>query len=493
LGGVLPHIQTEGNLFEAVQLGRLFPDSKTFVDATPKLSPEEIQRRYDDLLASGARFDLRLLLNEWFEIPLRTKAEHPRAKDAPDYIEKTWSTLTRSATNPPPGSTMLRVPNPFIVPGGRFDECFYWDSYFTALGLIKCGRTDLAEQIADNLVHLQQTVGLIPNGSRTYLASRSQPPVLSLLIRLLPDPARYLDALLREHTFWTQPERNSIIDGVPLAHYWDAKNTPREESFAEDVATNGGDSRPCDRFRHLRAGAESGWDFSSRWQDDPHDLSTIRCADVIPIDLNALLVLLEHTIAALADKANRKDLVRQFRQAAIARTAVLRERCFDEANGWFCDLKVVTGERRPQLSLAGVTALVANIADDKQAAAMNTTMQQRFLAPGGLRTTLVNTEQQWDGKNGWAPLQWWAIEGLRSYGYDTEANEVATRWINTCNKGFERDGVLMEKYDVENPSVSAAGGEYESQEGFGWTNGVYLALTDTGLVVESDAGSAPVS
>ncbi len=474
----MPRIQTEGNLFEAVQLGRLFPDSKTFVDVVPKLPTEEIERRYNEVLRSGERFDLRSLVNDWFEIPTRNKTEHPRAKNAVDYIEKTWVNLTRTATNPPPDSTMLQVPNPFIVPGGRFDECFYWDSYFTALGLVRCGRTDLAEQIADNLVHLQQTVGLIPNGSRTYLASRSQPPVLSLLIRLLPDPVRYLDALVREHTFWSQPERNTTVDGVSLAHYWDAKNTAREESFAEDVQTNGGSSIPCDRFRHLRAGAESGWDFSSRWQDDPHDLSTIRCADIIPIDLNALLVLLEHTIAALADQSGRKDLVRPYRQAAIARTAVLQKHCFDPSAGWYCDLESSTGARRPQLSLAGVTALVANIADDKQAAAMNTTMQQRFLAPGGLRTTLVNTKQQWDGKNGWAPLHWWAVEGLRAYGYEIEATEIASRWISTCDKGFSRDGVLMEKYDVENPSVSAAGGEYELQEGFGWTNGIYLALAE---------------
>jgi alpha,alpha-trehalase len=476
----LPHvplIQTEGALFQAVQLGRLFPDSKTFVDAVPKLAPTEIQRRFDELVAAGPRFDLRAYLQEWFDIPVRNRAEHPRAVDANEYIEKTWFLLTREATNPPLTSTLLQVPNPFIVPGGRFDECFYWDSYFTALGLIRSGRTDLAEQIADNLVHLQTTAGLIPNGSRTYLATRSQPPVLSLLIRLLPDPVRYLDALLREHSFWTQPERTVIVDEVALSHYWDTQNTPREESFAEDVATNNGDTAACDRFRHLRAGAESGWDFSSRWLDDPHRLSTIRCADVLPIDLNALLVLLEHTIAALADQAGRKDLIRQFRQAALQRTEVLRNRCFDETNGWFCDLEAATGERRAQLSLAGVVALVANIADDNQAEAVSETLFNRFLGVGGVRTTLVDTEQQWDGKNGWAPLQWWAVEAMRTYGYMEEATELARRWIATCDKGFARDGVLMEKYNVDNPEISAGGGEYEIQVGFGWTNGVYLALT----------------
>jgi alpha,alpha-trehalase len=469
-------IQTAGRLFEAVQGGRLFADSKTFVDAVPKFSDEEILRRYDEMLAGGARFDLRALLHEWFDFPERQVAKPIRANSTTQYVEKTWDRLTKSAVAPPTGSTLLALPHPFVVPGGRFDECFYWDSYFTALGLAKVGRTDVVAGIVDNLVHLQQTVGLIPNGNRTYLATRSQPPVLSLLVRMLPDPVAYLDALLAEHTFWTQPERTVDIDGVLLSHYWDSVDTPRQESYAEDVATNGGDAAPCALFRHLRAGAESGWDFSSRWLDDPDDLATIRCADLLPIDLNALLLLLEFSISALSDRAGRTSSASQFRQAALRRSAVLRKRCFDPVQGWFCDLER-NGTRRPQLTMAGVLALVANIADDVQAPAMRTTLMGRFLAPGGLRTTVITNGQQWDAPNGWAPLQWWAIEGLRAYRFDDEADEVRRRWLATCDQGFATDGVLLEKYDVDNPGSPVSGGEYEVQEGFGWTNGVYLALS----------------
>ncbi len=469
-------IQTEGRLFEAVQGGRLFPDSKTFVDAVPKLAEQEIVRRYDELLVSGARFDLRALLRDWFEFPERQVSKPVKASNTRQYIDKTWSRLIKSAVAPPAGSTLLPVPNPFVVPGGRFDECFYWDSYFTALGLVRVGRLDVVQGIVDNLVHLQGTVGLIPNGNRTYLATRSQPPVLSLLVRFLPDPVRYLDALLAEHTFWTQPDRVVDIDGVLLSHYWDAVNTPRQESYAEDVHTNDGDATPCDLFRHLRAGAESGWDFSSRWLDDPDDLSSVRCADVLPIDLNALLLLLEFSISALSDRAGRTDVASRFRQAALKRSAVLRKRCFDPAQGWFCDLER-NGDRRPQLTMACVTALVANLADDVQGLAVRNTLMQRFLAPGGLRTTVVTNAQQWDAPNGWAPLQWWAIEGLRAYGFPDEAEEVRRRWIATCDHGFATDGVLLEKYDVDNPGTPVSGGEYEVQEGFAWTNGVYVALS----------------
>ncbi len=470
------HIQTEGALFEAVQLARLFPDSKTFVDAVPLFPTEEIQAAYDALLASGARFDLRAQLELWFELPIRNPGVPVRADSATSYIERTWERLTRTATSVPAGSTMLALPHPFLVPGGRFDECFYWDSYFTALGLVKQGRTDLVQGIVDNLVHLQQTVGLIPNGSRTYLATRSQPPVLSLLVGLLADPTRYVDALLAEHALWTSPERTVIVGGVPMSRYLGGENTPRPESFAEDVATNGGSTTPCSLFAHLRAGAESGWDFSSRWLDNPDDLATIRTEDVLPIDLNCLLALLEHSIAALGDRAGRNDL-QEFRQRALRRAEAILTHFFDPDAGWFTDLEASTLAHRPQLSLAGMVALAARVADGRTAERTRRTLIDRFLAPGGLRTTLRDTTQQWDGRNGWAPLQWWAIDGLRAYGFTDEAETVRTRWLRTCDTGFAQDGVLLEKYDVDDPGLRAEGGEYEVQEGFGWTNGVYIALS----------------
>jgi alpha,alpha-trehalase len=469
-------MQTEGPVFEAVQSRRLFADSKTFVDAVPSVSADELRRAFADLAPGYSDDDLRALVHRCFRLPERAKTTPLKAPNAAEYVTRTWSRLTKTATTVPPGSSMLPLPNPFLVPGGRFDECFYWDSYFTALGLIGHGGDQVAEQIADNLVHLQSTVGLIPNGSRTYLATRSQPPVLALLVARLPDPTKYLDALLREHTFWMQPERVIHVDGAPLAHYWDSQNTPRPESYAEDVHTNGGIAAPCDRFRHLRAAAESGWDFSSRWLDDPDDLATIRCADVLPVDLNTLLVNLEQTISALRDRVKQHKQAATFRQASLARAEVIKKRFFDPSAGWFCDLESSSLERRPQLSAAGVLPLTSSIATDQQAGAVRQTLMQRFLASGGVRTTLVNTEQQWDGRNGWAPLQWWAIEAMERHGFDDEAAEIAQRWIRTCERGFATDGALLEKYNVEDPSARAGGGEYEIQEGFGWTNGVYVAL-----------------
>jgi alpha,alpha-trehalase len=487
-------IQEHGPLFEAVQLLRVFPDGKTFVDAELRLPADEIASRFAALQRATPPDHLREVLQaqlpEWFTLPSLRHGDPVRATNTDSYIRSTWTRLTRQALNPPSGSTLFALPHPYLVPGGRFSECFYWDSYFTALGLVCHGHLDLVQGIADNLVHLQTQVGLIPNGSRSYFGSRSQPPVLALLVRLLPHPVNYLDALIREHTFWMADDRTVIVDGVRLAHYWDGLNTPRTESYAEDVHTNGGSATPCDRFRNLRAGAESGWDFSSRWLDDPNDLSTIRCADVLPIDLNTLLLTLEQTIAALADRARRKKESSTYRQLSLRRAEVLRHRCFDPTAGWFCDLEASTLNRRPHLSLAGVLPLVSSVATDTQAAAVKRTLMEQFLAIGGLRSTLVETDQQWDGSNGWAPLQYWGAEAMDAHGFADEAMEIRTRWLATCDRGFETSGVLMEKYNVSQPGSAGTGGEYAVQEGFGWTNGVYVAFAEQ--VAQATQATVPI-
>ncbi len=472
-------IQTEGRLFEAVQLGRVFPDSKTFVDATPKIDEATIAAKFAALEVGGARFDIRHFIDEYFTLPVAPQAQRLNATSADEYARLAWPSLIRENKNVPAGSTLLALPHPYVVPGGRFNELFYWDSYFTGLGLIKHGLIDLFAGMVDNFVHLQSAVGLIPNGSRTYLASRSQPPFLAFMVQALGaagrDTQKYLPALLREHTFWTTGDRVVELGGFTLSRYWDALDTPRPESHAEDVATADRNPMIC---RHLRAGAESGWDFSSRWcsPDDPTNLATIETTDVIPIDLNCLLVVLELTIAGLSHSDGNRKQASVFRSLATERIDVLRKHCFEKSTGWFHDLDRTNGARRSHMTLAALATLVSGVADRGQATAIKDTIMQRFLAPGGLRTTLINTEQQWDGSNGWAPLQWWAIDGLRTYGFDIEAQVIADRWLATCRNRFLIDGTLLEKYNVDDPTQRSGGGEYVVQEGFGWTNAVVALL-----------------
>ncbi len=470
-------LTTEGRVFEAVQLARVFDDSKGYVDAIPRFGDVVIEERFDALPRPLDRDALRRFVDENFALPTPSPPRQPSHASIEQYLHDPWATLLRTHTTVPDGSSLLALPHPYVVPGGRFDELFYWDSFFTGLGLLRHGHVELFTGMVDNLVFLQESIGYIPNGSRTYLASRSQPPMLAAMVRALMgagvDGLGYLPALLREHAFWTAGERVVPVGGSTASRYFDALDTPRPESFAEDVHLAGG-ARRGELLRNLRAGAESGWDFSSRWCADPMDLATIETTDVIPVDLNVLLVELETLIAELFVAAGEGVRAKEYRVAGEGRAAMIREQFWDSKNAWFVDRDRRTGSHRPALTLAGVLPLAAGIASPEQATVAAGTLRDRFLASGGLRTTLVNSGQQWDAPNGWAPLQWWAVEGLQAYGFDADAAEVADRWVDTCRRRFLVDGALLEKYDVEETGREPTGGEYDVQAGFGWTNGVLI-------------------
>lgn len=476
-------LTTEGRVFEAVQLARVFPDSKGFVDAIPRFADVVIEARFDRVPRPLDRDGLHRFVEENFSLPTTSSSRRPSGVSIEQYLHDQWPTLLRTHTTVRPGSSLLALPHSYMVPGGRFDELFYWDTLFTGLGLLRHGHVELFTGMVDNLVFLQESIGHIPNGSRTYLASRSQPPLLAAMVRSLMragvDGQRYLPALLREYAFWTTGERVVPVGAASASRYFDELDTPRPESFAEDVHLAGG-ARRGELFRNLRAGAESGWDFSSRWCADPMDLATIETTEVIPVDLNALLVELASLIAELLLAADETTPAEGFRAAGAERAALVREHFWDGERAWFVDLDRRTGRPRPTLTLAGVLPLVAGIACPEQAMAAARTLRERFLAPGGLRTSLVNSGQQWDAPNGWAPLQWWAIEGLRAYGFEADAAEVGDRWTQTCRRRFLVDGALLEKYDVEEIDREPTGGEYEVQAGFGWTNGVLIDLLARG-------------
>jgi alpha,alpha-trehalase len=126
--------------------------------------------------------------------------------------------------------------------------------------------------------------------------------------------------------------------------------------------------------------------------------------------------------------------------------------------------------------LAAVFPLFFEIATSSQASAVEKVLRDKFLKPGGLTTTLLHSGQQWDAPNGWAPLQWIAYRGLLNYGFEDLANQIKTNWINVNLKVYANTGKMTEKYDVWSKDGEASGGEYPNQDGFGWTNGVFLAL-----------------
>lgn len=477
----------EGPLFDYVQQAELFSDSKRFVDAVPLAPPAEIERRFATH-RSEPTFDLELFIETHFEIPeteeIGLRGDSPQALR--DHIISLWDTLHRAQTPANSYDSLIGLPHYHIVPGGRFREMYYWDSYFAAVGLATQGRYGMVRDMADNFAHLLDRFGYIPNGNREYYLDRSQFPVFALIVDLLANndseaPSQYWSQLETEYEFWlgeTGDPRTVSIDGVEVNRYWSTATEPRRESFREDTEIPNGDP---EIYRHIRAACESGWDFSSRWFTDPNEISTIRTTELVPIDLNTAMWHFEQTLAAWEETQERSGNFDYERRAA-RRRSLLAEYCWDDEAGWFFDIDRSTGETTDRWTLAGVTPLFFGLADQDQAYRLAENIKRKFLYQGGLVTTLERTGEQWDAPNGWAPLHWMAIEGLRLYGHYQLAEEITQRWTDTVRSVYSREGKLVEKYDVTDPSKKAGGGEYPLQDGFAWTNGVSIALLDEGTI-----------
>ncbi len=486
-----------GPLFAAVQESGIFADSKTFVDSTPKGDVAHILAQYAaESVQLG--FDLSNFVHRHFLLPAEPGAGHVTVQtDIQAHIRGLWAMLKRQPDVGRPGSSLLPLPYPYIVPGGRFREIYYWDSYFTMLGLVQSEETDTARHMLDNFAHLIQAYGHIPNGNRTYFLSRSQPPFFAAMVTLVAKLdgtretlLRYRDSLVQEYNFWMDGVEHvggrleayrrvvGLGNGYVLNRYWDDRPIPRQESYLEDchLAARAGNAEAL--FRNLRAACESGWDFSSRWLLDPRDLASIDTTSIIPVDLNVLLWQLENTLSMAMHHAGDAEAARRYATLADARKTAITRYCWDEHDKCYSDYHWGMGRRMGRPSLAMAFPLWAGISGQEEADSVARYMERHFLCPGGLVTTTEHSGQQWDAPNGWPPLQWAAVAGLRRYGHTALAARIARSWMALNERVFERTGKMMEKYNVEDMSLLAGGGEYPVQDGFGWTNGVYLALSE---------------
>ena len=484
-----------GDLFVAVQTERLFEDGKTFADAVPDAAPQAILAAYHAQHPRDAGALRRFVAQHFTLQGVAATATSPGTQASlVAHIDGLWTQLTRETPDATPGSSLLPLPAPYVVPGGRFREIYYWDSYFTMLGLEESGREDLVLDMVRDFAYLIDAYGHVPNGTRTYYLSRSQPPFFFAMVALLEPAApgkafaRYLPELKREYAFWMadaaalRPGRArrrvvALPDGAILNRYWDDRDTPRDESYAQDLELARASGRmPARLYRDVRAAAESGWDFGSRWLADGRTLTSIYTTEIVPPDLNSLLFGLENAIAAGCETEGNRACAGDFQARAQRRRAAMDRYLWDAQAGAYLDYRWTQQARVSRLSAATLYPLFVGAAGEAQAAAVARTMEASLLKGGGLVTTMRATGQQWDAPNGWAPLQWIAVSGLSRYGYHALAETVACRWMLNVRRVYGQSGKLVEKYDVVDSERAGGGGEYPLQDGFGWTNGVTRKL-----------------
>jgi alpha,alpha-trehalase len=485
-----------GQLFLDMNASGLWEDDKVIADLIPLSDPAEILKKYLKTKELPG-FSLAEFVKDSFkyhssDVPF----ESDPSLSIKDHLHNLWPHLTREKDAHIEGSSLIPLPYPYIVPGGRFNEIYYWDSYFTMLGLGVSGQVELIENMIKSFAYLIDHIGFIPNGNRTYFLSRSQPPFFSSMVELLASYkdesvfVAYLPQMMAEYKFWMSGKENldeenhsdlrvvRVAQGY-LNRYYDNDPSPRAEMYATDVKdAKRYPGNAENYYLEVKAACESGWDFSSRWFQDQKTLNSIQTTNLIPVDLNCLLFHLESAIAKGQALAGNKQHSFEYQQKAANRSQLIQKYCWNKENKCFTDYNFETKRTTTTISAAGMFPMYFQVATSDQARKMQETLQKQLLRPGGIVTTNNHTGQQWDAPNGWAPLQWIAIVGLLNYGYPDLANQIKERWTQLCTKVYKNTGKMMEKYNVEELGLRSGGGEYPVQDGFGWSNGVLLKLLE---------------
>lgn len=379
--------------------------------------------------------------------------DRERYRDCLQYIERHWDRLV--CKTPKDEELIIGLPNRYLSPSrGEFDQkMYYWDTYFINLGLLTGDRIELAAGMADNLVHLFERFGFIPQSNRFYHLGKSNPPFLTSIIGEVFNETRDRDWLKR-------------AAGVAASEY-------EKRWLGQYRLTENGLSRYWEpTHTHEQAEDESGWDRTSRFFD--------RCLDINPVDLNCLLYKYETDLARFSETLDRKEQAAIWKKKSRERKQLVNRYMWDERLGFFFDYNHVTRKRTRAWSLAGFFPLWTGLATKKQALKARDKLRH-FEHKGGLAATRrvysKKTGRQWDYPNGWPNLHWIVIKGLLNYKFHADAERLAVRWLNTCATVFRKTGRFWEKYDVVKVRESRIG-RYETQTGFGWTNGVFVKLTD---------------
>lgn len=516
----------DGPVLEAVQLAELYEDSKTFVDMTLKESSDTVLDAFADIDDPTDKAAIEEFVATYFEGPdLEFDDYEPTDwKENPLFLEKIedatyrkwaedlhrlWFTLGRKIKQDVKDDTdlysLIYVDEYFVVPGGRFREFFYWDTYWIIKGLLLSEMYDTVRGMLRNWAALIDRYGKILNGNRVYFENRSQPPFFiptvyefykatedrAFLAEMMP----FMEA---EYTFWMNERTVEIYDeskqtNHTLNQYNVRMGKPRPESFREDRETTQdlSEDEAAVVYAEIASACESGWDFSSRWLGPEEDapLSSMRTTKIVPADLNSIMCLSERAMVTLHNVMGNFDKVLEYSNAVKARISAVESVLWSEDAGTWLDFDLETGEGNNKFSVANIFPLWARcFVEDENGGVTNfeTKVLEYLLNsevldyPGGIPSTLVDSGQQWDYPNVWPPLMEVAIQAIHSINSDeakTIAYNLAANWTSSNWEKYDETNVMYEKYNC-NDGTPGSGGEYIVQDGFGWTNGVILVLLD---------------
>ncbi|MGA3301619.1 MAG: trehalase family glycosidase [Candidatus Acidiferrales bacterium] len=431
-------------------------------------------------------------------------------------------------------SGLLYLPNQYVVPGGRFNEMYGWDSYFIILGLLRDGRVDLARGMVENFFYEIENYGAVLNANRTYYLTRSQPPFLSSMVMAVhaalqsgrQDDRAWLEKaysyVKRDHAMWTEAQHLAGTTG--LSRYYDFGEGPAPEALQDEndiylqvaayflrhpslpntitdyeeasKAPSGKASgsaysvRVCgtdqsdpscekylvklkpDYYKGDRSMRESGFDISFRF--GPYGAATHHYA---PVCLNSLLFKTERDLSELARLLGKDAEAAHWQELAEKRKQSINKYFWDQRQGLFFDYNFDSAQRSTYRYATTFYPLWAGLATPEQARAVLKNLHL-FEAPGGIVTSLEQTEGQWDYPFGWAPLQLLAVEGMRRYGYNADADRISIDFLSMILQNFERDKTIREKYNVVTRSseTNVTAGYAANVIGFGWTNATFLEL-----------------
>ncbi|XP_066253985.1 trehalase-like [Euwallacea similis] len=522
-------VYCQGDLLDTVQRQKLFTDSKRFVDMSQVNDENVTLDNFNAMMAATGNQPNRTQIKDFVAKNFEYKAEseewtpqdyNPKPEflnNIPDAsirefardLVSIWPQLGRKITDSvkehPDRHSVIPVPEGFIVPGGRFQEIYYWDSYWIIKGLLISEMSTTVKGMLTNLIYLIKQYGMIPNGSRLYYLNRSQPPVFTMMVGLYLEYTNDLEWLRTnieyietELNFWLSKRTLKILVGdnnYELAHYGTDSNTPRPESYAEDVdtcayCTTEDKRRGC--YNALKTAAETGWDFSVRWIFDEEggtnaNLSFTDSTRVIPVDLNAFLCksfrLLSEFYGKLGNTSKQNEWSTRAEQWLNNVELIL----YNDEDGIWYDFDYNLSRQRKYFFPSNYAPLWAECYNSNLKTEMGIKAVDYFqrnnleLYQGGIPASLERTGEQWDLPNAWPPLQEFVVLGLYNTGYE-KAQEVARNlsklWINANLIGYNKHGAMFEKYDALVPGQYGGGGEYEVQLGFGWSNGVALSFIE---------------